>query len=126
MIENSKFISAKIEHNDNFPNDENNNQILIVTYEVEKKNGIYEKVISVPIYFSNIPEIVTYFKFDCVRTTDYDINFGFGPLDVGIIDKCSNIIEETLIKEKIEEMSLEEIEQELGHKVKIVNKNIKI
>lgn len=54
------------------------------------------------------------------------IDMGFGELPLGKIKDTSCrkpvFFKETVIKEKTKEMTLEEIEKKLGHKVKIVNK----
>ena len=52
------------------------------------------------------------------------IDIGFGPLPVGF-DNAEPEYTLTTIKEKTQEMTLEEIEKKLGHKVKIVTKEMK-
>ena len=52
------------------------------------------------------------------------IDFGFGrmPLETSLLDGVPALYTEKLIEEKYTEMTLDEIEKKLGHKIKIVNK----
>ena len=50
---------------------------------------------------------------------DIDVGFGYTTLNV---DPAGNAYYERIIETKTKEMTLEEIEKKLGHKVKIVNK----
>ena len=122
MIEDSKFISAKIEDNEKYTGD-NSRKRLVVTYEIEKIDGTYYQIIDIPIYFADSPNII-----DCLRRGDslfrgydYEINLGFGDLK-GFAYDSDKIVKEILIKERVEEMTIEEIERKLGYKVKTVNK----
>lgn len=54
---------------------------------------------------------------------NYAVNMGFGKLPVRTINGVAYTI--TTVKEKTQEMTLEEIERKLGHKVKIVTKEMK-
>ena len=49
------------------------------------------------------------------------VDVGFGPARLDV-DADGHAYYERVIKTKTKEMTLEEIEKELGHKVKIVNK----
>lgn len=121
MIEDSKFISAKIEDNEKYT-DDNSRKRLVVTYEIEKKDGTYYHIIDIPIYFENYPRIISCLKRDSMfRGCDYEINLGFGDLK-GFAYDSDKLVTEVLIKERVEEMTIEEIEKKLGYKVKIVNK----
>lgn len=121
MIKDSKFISAKIEDNEKYTND-NSRKRLVVTYEVEKRNGTYRRIIDIPIYFEDSPKFVSYVRRDSMfRGCDYEINLGFGDLKGFAYDR-DKLVTEILIKERAEEMTIEEIERKLGYKVKIVNK----
>lgn len=121
MIEDSKFISAKIEDNEKYTSD-NSRKRLVVTYEVEKRDGTYHRIIDIPIYFEDNPRVINYVRRDSMfRGGDYEINLGFGDLK-GFAYDSDKLVTEVLIKERIEEMTIEEIERKLGYKVKIVNK----
>lgn len=117
----SKFIDAKIEDNKNYVGD-NSRKRLVVTYEIERKDGTYRKIIDIPIYFSNFPD-----RIKCLSCSssfkgyNYSINLGFGDIE-GFAYDGDKMVKETLIKERVKEMTIEDIEKELGYKVKIVNK----
>ena len=121
MIEDSKFISAKIEDNEKYAND-NSRKRLVVTYEVEKRDGTYRRIIDIPIYFEDSPRVMNCIKCNPMfKGCDYEINLGFGDLK-GFAYDSDKIVKDILIEERIEEMTVEEIERQLGYKIKIVNK----
>ena len=120
MIEDSKFISAKIEDDEKYTND-NSRKRLVVTYEVEKRNGTYSRIVDIPIYFEDSPIVMDCIRRDSMfRGYNYEINLGFGDLK-GFVYDSDKLVTEILIKERVEEITIEEIERKLGYKVKIVN-----
>lgn len=84
--------------------------------EKEVRRVIYPKI-ELPIIQNNIPEIE-------YRGLEPCIDFGFGPLDLKNTDingkQCCVYSDQ--IKVKTIDMTIEEIEAKLGHKIRIVTK----
>lgn len=100
---------------------------LALTYEFEDAQGnvheVYISRVPLPIHNQGIPEI----KHKTVCAMGTYINAG-GSIDVGYgdVDLPSDyVLIDTVVKYGIKEMTLEEIEGELGHKVKIVSREDK-
>lgn len=55
------------------------------------------------------------------RINNYITDLGFGKMNLYADDK-GHVYYETIVEEKTKEMTLEEIEEQLGHKVKIITK----
>jgi len=105
----------------------NGRYYLGLTYEFEDaQENVHEVYISrvpLPIYDQGIPEI----KCKSVYTMGSYINAGES-IDVGYGDvnlPSDYVLIDTIVKYEIKEMTLEEIEKELGYKVKIVGKEEK-
>lgn len=84
---------------------------------------MYISRVPLPIYDQGIPEI----KCKSVYTMGSYINAGES-IDVGYGDvnlPSDYVLIDTIVKYEIKEMTLEEIEKELGYKVKIVGKEEK-
>lgn len=97
---------------------------LGLTYEFEDaQENVHEVYISrvpLPIYDQGIPEI----KCKSVYTMGSYINAG-DSIDVGYgdVDLPSDyVLTDTIVKYGVKEMTLEEIEKELGYKVKVVDR----
>lgn len=97
---------------------------LALTYEFEDaQENVHEVYISrvpLPICNLGIPEI----KHKSVHTMGSRINTG-DSIDIGYgdVDLPSDyVLIDTIVKYGIKEMTLEEIEKELGYKVKVVNR----
>lgn len=113
---------------------EGNNYYLRATYEVERDDGIYEMIIpkiDLNINASVTPDINTYIdngspwsfprktctvRFDNVTCHKYNLKED----DIGLPYNQKVFYTEKLIKSKVKEMTIEEIEKKLGHPVKIV------
>lgn len=102
----------------------NGRYFLGLTYEFEDaQENVHEVYISrvpLPIYDQGIPEI----KCKSVYTMGSYINAG-PSIDVGYGDvdlPGDYAVIDTIVKYGIKEMTLEEIEEKLGHKVKIVSR----
>ena len=105
-------------------NEDESGYYLSARFEVEYSHSLRE--FSVPkIRLPIRPDKVIISQID----TDWDgcrahINLGFGdlPLEYGMVYGYRTLFAEKIIEEKSVEMSLDEIEKKLGHKIKIVNK----
>lgn len=102
--------------------DENTNEYyLTATYRVEDENeirGVTIPKIKLPVVQDSLMVDV-----DTKSTRlfpDVSIAMGFGTLDIEY-GKDGKWFYETVIHEKVHEMTLEEVEKKLGHKVKIVS-----
>lgn len=63
------------------------------------------------------------YREDFIHISHPEVDIGFGYLPLCIDDPCNmTYFTETVIEEKIHELTLDEIEKKLGYKVKIVNK----
>ena len=81
-----------------------------VDEEHRTKECIFPKII-LPVDQTHAPLITA-----CARERETNVDIGFGSLPVPVppIEK--------VIEEKVQELTVEEIEKKLGHKIKIVNK----
>ena len=119
MKEKSKIIDAKIV--DDESNNDNNAKKIIVTYEEERKNGLYRRIVSIPIFFSDYaPIISTTISRDFSSLNEASVNLGFGSMKILSANKIE--VKDILIKERVEELTIEDIEKQLGYKIKIVDK----
>lgn len=120
MKEKSKFIDAKIV--DDKSNDSNKAKKIVVTYEEERKNGLYRRIVSIPIIFSDYvpPFISTTISRDFSPLNEASVNLGFGSMKILSVNEIE--VKDILIKERVEELTIEDIEKELGYKIKIVDK----
>ena len=110
----SKFIDAKIV--DDKSND-NKAKKIVVTYEEERKNGLYRRIVSIPIIFSDYVPIISR---DFSPLNEASVNLGFGSMKILSANKIE--VKDILIKERVEELTIEDIEKQLGYKIKIVDK----
>lgn len=117
MREKSRFIDAKIV--DDKSNNDNNAKKIIATYEEERTDGWYHHIVSVPIFFNDGPSIDIYFSNDSFPFNETFVNLGFGSMKISPQNKVE--VKDILIKERVEELTIEDIEKKLGHKIKIVN-----
>lgn len=92
---------------------------LSAVYQYENERGVYEV---------NVPRIELPISGDLIMRHDigifgpcrHTIDIGFGDLDI-FPDKHGNNFYEKCIKEKIHDMTLDEIEKKLGYKVRVVS-----
>lgn len=89
---------------------------ILAEYEEERKDGLYSHFIEVPIQFYPAGPLIRKDSFD--EGLYYPtIDFGFGQVEAN-----GDIIRKTnLIKQRIEEMTIADIEKKLGYKVKLVS-----
>ena len=113
----SKFIDAKIV--DDKSND-NKAKKIVVTYEEERKNGLYRRIVSIPIIFSDYVPIISSLSRDFLSLNEASVNLGFGSMKILSANKIE--VKDILIKERVEELTIEDIEKQLGYKIKIVDK----
>lgn len=119
MKEKSKFINAKIV--DDKTNNSNNAKKIVVTYEEERKNGLYRCIVSIPIIFSDYaPPFISTISRDSSPLNETSVNLGFGSMKILSANEIE--VKDILIKERVEELTIEDIEKELGYKIKIVDK----
>lgn len=120
MKEKSKFINAKIV--DDKANNSNNAKKIVVTYEEERKNGLYRRIVSIPIIFSDYAPIynISTISRDFSPLNETSVNLGFGSMKILSANEIE--VKDILIKERVEELTIEDIEKELGYKIKIVDK----
>lgn len=115
-IENGRLVDVKANK------EEKLGVTLDLTYEYTDKIGnVHEWVITkVPLFlFSNPIDIEgKYISFSDSCHNSRTINVGYG--DVVLFE--DSIIKDKIIKYATKEMTIEEIEKKLGHKVKIVGK----
>lgn len=101
---------------------DNNGYYINAKYEVTDEYGnIYERIYDhVPLNVCSSHTPIIRRELDMYRVNEtLTINFGFGEL----VCNRETKIEEHLIYEATREMTLEEIEKKLGHRVKIVSKD---
>lgn len=118
MKEKSKFINAKII--DDKSKDSNKAKKIVVTYEEERKNGLYRRIVSIPIIFSDYAPIFNTISKDFPPLNETSVNLGFGSMKILSANEIE--VKDILIKERVEELTIEDIEKQLGYKIKIVNK----
>ena len=113
----------KIELLDLQLNTEENGYFLSAKYRIEDDNSIREldiPRIKLPVY-TNSMNIVSDNHYGNPEVS-VDIGFGYCRLWRDCSREFPVYYTETVIEEKTHEMTLDEIEQKLGYKVKIVNK----
>ena len=115
MKEKSKFIDAKIV--DDKANN-NNAKKIVFTYEKKKKNGLYRRIVSIPIIFSDYVPIIS--RDFSPLNNEASVNLGFGSMKILSANRIE--VKDILIKERVEELTIEDIEKQLGYKIKIVDK----
>ena len=106
---------------------ENDNYFAKAVYRFEDEKGIWEETypkIRLPINQYSIPavnhtETANYRGHIIDATIDSTIDLGFGELPLEETDKCV-LAERRLVKEKVHDMTIAEIEKKLGYKIKIV------
>ena len=115
-LDNVSLTSLKLRHDPVW------GYVLDATYQIENQSEILEY--HIPKIRLNINE----HSFKVSKREDpyfgaccWVADVGDGPKEL-ICDNTGNFWTERLIKTKTKEMTLEEIEKKLGHKVKIVNK----
>ena len=118
MKEKSKFINAKIV--DDKANNSNNAKKIVVTYEEERKNGLYRRIVSLPIIFSDYAPIISTTSRDFLSLNEASVNLGFGSMKILSANEIE--VKDILIKERVEELTIEDIEKQLGYKIKIIDK----
>lgn len=97
---------------------------LSARFEVEDKHSLREAVIP-KIRLTIQPDKVILAHTDSDREdrrTHIDLGFGYMPLEYGEVEGQRRLYSEKVLKENVTEMTLDEIEKKLGHKIKIVNK----
>ena len=113
----SKFINAKIV--DDKSKDSNNAKKIIITYEEERKNGLYHHIVSIPVFFNDNAFIDTISSLTSAKPKEAFIDLGFAGIRISSGNKIE--VEDILIAEQVEELTIEDIEKRFGHKIKIVN-----
>lgn len=100
---------------------------LEATYEAEckREKGILH-IPKIPLYIADIPKINVYEDCDLMRygigRRLCEVDLGFGNIQLKDTSKNEHWFTYKRTEEKIEELTLEDIEQKLGYKVKIVSK----
>ena len=113
-----KFIDAKIV--DDESNNDNNAKKIIAPYEEERIDGWYHHIVPVPIFFNDGPSIDIYSSNDSFPFNETFVNLGFGSMKISPKNELE--VKDILIKERVEELTIEDIEKQLGYKIKIVDK----
>ena len=119
MKEKSRFIDAKII--DDESRESNNDKKIVVTYEEEQKDGLHRRIVYIPMLFSDYPIIdisPSYETFPPNEEAFVDLGFG----SMKILSKNKIMVKDILVKERVEELTIEDIEKQLGYKIKIVDK----
>lgn len=103
--------------------DDYGNYFLTLTYSGKDVCGnVHELVLDgVPLHLyssSNYIKLEEMYSLGTVE--ERKINVGFGDVDIYYNDNFT--ITDKIVEYSVKEMSIEEIEKKLGHKVKIVNK----
>lgn len=92
---------------------------LSAVYRCENNCGVYEvEIPRIELPISNDFNMKNEFGF--YGPCNHTIDIGFGDLTM-ISDEHGNKFYERLIKEKIHDMTLDEIEKKLGYKVRVVS-----
>lgn len=60
-------------------------------------------------------------SYDSKCYAQVNIGFGYLPLDFATVDGADIMFKDTILEEKYTEMTMDEIEKQLGYKVKIVS-----
>lgn len=102
---------------------------LVYSYEAEDgEHELYLPKVKLGMYIDKIPNLIT----ECCRNPEVYAEFGSKQFQllrkkITVSDKFGNthdifgLYADCLVKEKKVEMTLEEIEKKLGHKIKIVS-----
>ena len=104
-----------------------NEYYLKLTYEYEDTYGVWERVypkIYLPITDAQ-PEILDYHDEFSIYGTEFNLDFGVFELPAFMVPDEKGAVRffrDTLIEPKPVKMTLEEIEDALGHKVEIVER----
>lgn len=103
---------------------ENDNYFAKAVYRFEDEKGIWEETypkIRLPIAQYSIPVVnhTETSNYHGVHIINATINLGFGELPLEETDKYI-LAERRLVKEKVHDMTIAEIEKKLGYKIKIV------
>lgn len=101
---------------------ENNKYYLSAKLLHEDKKGYYEASIpKIDLHISRDCEVNISSGHDCfgVPYKMVDIDLGFGLLCVKPFNEKGDFITMTCLEEKVHEMTLDEIENELGYKIKL-------
>lgn len=124
IIRNNEFNTSELTDFKIEKNCENDMYYICARYKVEDDNKVDELILKYgPLNLLNFPDITQSITTDvpashCVwYREDWIIDFGFGKID-GKIDS----VEVNTLEYKTKDMTIEEIEKKLGHKVRIVNK----
>lgn len=98
---------------------------LSARFEVEDEHSLREAIVP-KIHLHIRPDKViisqVVSEWDLSRNTCIDLGFGELPLEYGEVEGQRCLYSEKVLKENVTEMTLDEIEKKLGHKIKIVNK----
>ena len=76
--------------------------------------------VSIPIIFSDYAPIFSTISRDFPPLDETSVNLGFGSMKILSANRIE--VKDILIKERVEELTIEDIEKQLGYKIKIVNK----
>lgn len=115
----SRFIDAKII--DDKSKESNNDKKIVVTYEEQQKDGLHRRIVYVPMFFSDYPIIDITPSYETFPPNDEAfVDLGFGSMK--ILSKNKIMVEDILVKERVKELTIEDIEKQLGYKIKIVDK----
>lgn len=89
---------------------------LETSHIIANESGKYR--ITVPKIL--LPVELLDFLIICINDRDLYINFGLG--NMKLLEKDGYFVKNEVIEEKVHEMTLEEIEERIGYKIKIVDK----
>ena len=97
-----------------------NKYCLCVTYEaIDRLDNVHEVIFNnLPLHITNNLNLVSFFQQASAHSLPFtSVDFGFGAIT------CSDEFAYTdkIVKYAAKEMTLEEIEEKLGHKIKIVS-----
>lgn len=123
MIINNVNEKIRLKSAELFKDDELETHYLKLIYEVECKQGIKE--ITFPKVSLMIPHMTIELNYESmIGVTIPSLMFGYEPHQL-LEDESGSYMYERLIEENIHDMTLDEIEKELGYKVRIVGKKQK-
>lgn len=99
---------------------------ITTKYRLETDYDVREVTISkVPLPLNNYPDVQRdTLYYNNIGVTNVKVDLGYGR--IMIPDTDDPIYIEKVIEEKVEELTIEEIEKRIGHKIKIVNKKVPI
>ena len=117
MLKDAKLMDVKL-------NKGNNRYFLTLTYQgKDDKGNIHEKIFKhVPLPLYSYPRDISFYLSTNYTQNVTDMDFGFGSISL-----FPNTFEVTdrIVEYATKEMTLEEIEKKLGHKIKIVTEKEK-